>query len=130
MPVVCLLASREHEEHCLCEQASSDETENLKRRLIEPLRIVDQADQWPLGGNLGEQAEDGETDEKPVRGVPRRRAERDLQRPFLGLGQGGEVVEHRQAELMQRGEGHLQLGLHARDLRDPTARRLLGAVLH
>ena len=56
-----------HERDPLGEQAAGDEPEDLRRRLVEPLRVVDDADQRLLLGDLGEQRQRGEADQEPVR---------------------------------------------------------------
>ena len=92
------------------------------------MRIVDEAQQGPLRGDLRQQAERGQGDEEAVRRWSRRQPEGDAQGVLLGLGQRAELREHRRAELVQSGEGQLHLGLDTRDLRDSEAGRLPGAV--
>ena len=120
----------EQQQDRLGQQPPAHESQDLARRLVEPLGIVDEADQRAFRGDLGEQAEHGEADDEPVRSVSDLQPERDAQRLLLRLRQRIEVAEHRPAELVHRRERHLQLGLDADDLRDPTAGRLASAVLH
>ena len=104
--------------------------EDVARRFIEPLGIVDETDQRTLRGDLGQQAQHRETHHEPIRRVSSRQPERNPQRLLLGLRQSGDLAEHRQTQLVQCRERHLQLGLDSCDLRDPTARRLAEAVVH
>ena len=61
---------REDEPHRFGEQAAGDEGERLRRGLIEPLRVVDDAQQRASLGRLGEEAEGREPDQEPVRSRP------------------------------------------------------------
>jgi hypothetical protein len=64
-------------------------------------------------------------DHEPIPSAPRRQPEGHPHRVLLGFRQGGEVVEHRRAQLVQRCE----LGLHPGELSDATAGRLTRAVV-
>ena len=50
----------------LGEQAAGDEPQDLRRRVIEPLRVIDEAGQRLLLGGLGEQRQRGQPDQEPV----------------------------------------------------------------
>ena len=93
-------------------------------RPVEPLRVVDDADERLLLGRLGQQAEHRQPDEEAIR-RRRRRSGRTpcLQRVALRARQSLQPVEHRRAELMQAGEGELHLGLDAGRPGDPASRR-------
>ena len=52
----------------LRQQPPGDERQRLRRGLIEPLRVVDHADQRPLLGHLGQQAQHRQADEEAIRG--------------------------------------------------------------
>ena len=82
-----------------------------------------------LLGGLGEQAEDGQTDDEAVRGRFRAEAERRLERITLWLGQSLPQVEHRGAQLMQARIRELHLVLDAGRSRDATPGRALHDVL-
>jgi len=43
------------------------ERQRLRRGTIQPLRIIDQANQRAVLGHLGQQAQDGQADQKGVR---------------------------------------------------------------
>ena len=49
-------------------EAARHEAEDLQRSSIEPLRVIDDADDRQPFGGIGEQGEDGEADEEAVRG--------------------------------------------------------------
>ena len=100
-----------------------------RRGGIEPLGVIDEAQQRPLRGDLGQQAERGQGDQEAVGSSAGRQAQRDAQSGLLGLGKRAEPVEHRRAELMQPRERQLHLGLDAGDPRDAKAGRLPGAVV-
>ena len=59
-------ARREHERDPLGEEPARDETEDLRRRVVEPLRVVDDADERLLLGDLGEQRQRGEPHQEAV----------------------------------------------------------------
>ena len=81
--------------------------------LVHPLGVVDDAQQRPLLGDLGEQAQRREADEEPVRRVARALAEHDLERLALRSRKLRQPIEHRHAQLVQAGEGELHLRLDA-----------------
>ena len=51
----------------LGEKTACDETEDLRRGAVEPLRVIDNADQRLLLSDLGEQCQRGQPHQKPVR---------------------------------------------------------------
>jgi hypothetical protein len=61
------VSHRADERDPLREQAAGDEAEDLRGRLVEPLRIVDETDERLLLGDLREQRQRREPDEEPVR---------------------------------------------------------------
>ena len=97
--------------------------------LIQPLRVVDQADQWVLLGHLGQQAEGGQPDQEPVRRRPGAKAERRPQRVGLWVREPFQAVQHRRQQLVQPGVGQLHLRLDPGRMRYPAARRLLAQVV-
>ena len=56
------------------------EPQHLRGRLIQPLHVIDQADQRPFPGHLRQQAQYGQPDQEPVRRRSGGHAERDPQR--------------------------------------------------
>jgi hypothetical protein len=108
---------------------TSDESQGLRGRAIEPLLVVNQADQRLLRRHVGQQAQDGQADQEPVRCRPGADAERRPQRITLRSRQLIEVIEHRRAQLLQSGERQLHLRLDAGRARHPAAGRLAGGVV-
>ncbi len=96
-PLAGHLPDREREQHRLGQQPPPDEPEHLARDFIQPLGVIDQADQRPHGGILGQQAQSGQAHHKPVRSRPRRQPERYTQRVLLRLRQRGQAAQHRRA---------------------------------
>jgi hypothetical protein len=115
------LAHCEHDRHRLRQQPSRDEAEDLTRGGIEPLGVIDETQQRPLRGDLGQQAERGEGDQEAVGGSTGSQAQRDTEGGLLRLGKRAEPAEHRSAELMQSRERQLHLGLDPGDPGDPKA---------
>ncbi len=92
--------------------AAGRRTQRLRRGPVEPLRVVDQADQRPLLGRLGEQAQHGQADQEAI-GRRRRAAARtpSAARRAAAPGSRSQPVEHRRAQLVQPGERELHLRL-------------------
>ncbi len=97
--------------------------------MVEPLLVVDHADERPFPGPLRQQGENGQPDQEPVRRRADAEAERGPQRLPLRHRQAMEPVQHRRAQQMQPGEGELHLRRHARHADDPAPRRALGQVV-
>jgi hypothetical protein len=116
------LAGGEHDGDRVGHQAAGDERQRHRRSTVEPLRIVDHAQQRALLGHLGEQAQHRQRHEEPIRGRAVAEAEHRLERPALRGRERREPVEHRAAQLMQAGERQLHLGLHAGDPLDGQVR--------
>ena len=120
---------REHHRDGLGEQPAGDEPEHLRGGLVEPLQVVDDAQQRLRLGHLRQERERGETDEEAVRCRAGRETERDLQRLLLRCGEHVEVVQQRPVELVQPRERQLHLGLDARDLQHPEVAGLADDVV-
>jgi hypothetical protein len=71
------LACCEHERDLLCEQAAGHEGKRARRRIVEPLRVVDETGERPVLGGLRQQAEDRQPDEQRIRSLPGAESERD-----------------------------------------------------
>ena len=69
---VARLAGREHQADRIGGQPPGGEAQGLRRRLVQPRRVVDHADQRALPGHVAEQAEHGQPDQEPVRRRSRR----------------------------------------------------------
>ena len=129
----CLVLTRvthgEDHGHRFRQKSSRDEPEDLRRRPIEPLCVVDQAYERLLLGHLGQQTEDCQPDQEAVRSGSTPQAERGAERIALRTRQTLEPIQKRRAELLQPGERELHLGLDARRSRDATLRRPLHQVV-
>ena len=78
------LTNREEHDDGLRLQPACGDGEHLGRRLVEPLGVLDDAQERLLLGGVGQEAEDGETDEKAIRCGPRGQPEGGAQRVPLG----------------------------------------------
>ena len=126
--LVAGLAYREHDRGRLGGKVARHECERLRRGPIEPVRIVHDADQRSLPGHLRQQAQHGQAHREAIRRGPVPQAERRGERVALRTGQTLEPVQERCAQLMQRSERELHLGLNARRSRETTSRRALQQV--
>ena len=72
------LADGDDDRHRFRQQASRDKAEDQPRGLVQPLRIFDQAEQRPLLGRGGKQAEHGESDHEPIGDVTCCEAQGDI----------------------------------------------------
>ena len=122
------LAHREDDRGRLGREMARHEREGLRRGPVEPVRVVHDADQRPLAGDLRQQAQDGQAHREAIRCVPVPQAERDGEGVALWTRQAIEAVQERRAQLVQPGERELHLGLDARRLRDAKSRRALQQV--
>jgi hypothetical protein len=113
---------REHDRDRLRLQATSDEGQRQRRRLIEPLSIVHDAEQRTVIAHLRHQAQNTQPGEEPIRGRAGASPEHDLECLTLRRRKPREPIEHRPAQLMQAGEGQLHIGLHTDRPRDGLLR--------
>ncbi len=109
-------------------EAPGDERQRLRRRGVDPLRIVEDAEKGRRLSHLREEAEHGETDEEPIRGLAGARPERRAERLLLGFRKVGDAVQERSAQLMEHRIRELDLRLHARRPGDDEAVRTLNEV--
>ena len=84
---VASLAGREHERDLLGEQPAREERQRASRRIVQPLRVVDHAEQRARFGHLRQQTEDGKPDEERIGRRADGTSERDGERVALGIGQ-------------------------------------------
>jgi hypothetical protein len=108
------LTHAQQQRHGLGSQTTRHEGEHLCRRRIEPLRVVDDADQRTLLGGVREQAQHGQADEEPIRRRAGTQAEGGAQCLALRDRQVLEPHQERRAELLQPREGEPHLGFDAR----------------
>ena len=88
-------------------QAPGDEHERVGRRAIEPMRIVDDAQQRLRVGGGGEQPQHGDGDEEAVLDAVGGQPEGAPQGVALHVGERVGVVEDGPQELVKAGEGQL-----------------------
>ena len=119
----------EHNPDPLGQQATRDERQRQRRCLIEPLRVIDHAQQRTLLGYLREQAQDPQPDEKPIRSRASAQPEHDLERLPLRSRKPPKPIEQRPAKLMQAGVRQLHLRLHPHRPHDRKTRRRLDQAL-
>ena len=122
------LALREQQHNRLGLQAPRHERQYLCRGPVKPLGIIDQAQQGPFLGGVGEQAEQRQADQEPVGLRPGAQPERRPERLALRRRQPPETAQHRPAQLMQAGEGKLHLRLGPGRPDNLEARGTLGRV--
>ena len=84
---VARLAGRENDRDPLGQQAAGDERERARRRAVEPLRVVDDAQERLLLDSLRQQAEDGQPDQERVRSRSGAEPEGYVERIALGIRQ-------------------------------------------
>ena len=120
---------RECERDPLGQQAASHERERSGRCAVEPLRVVDQAQERLLLGSFGEEAESREPDKKRARRLSRAEAERNVERVTLRIGQTLGESHDRRAELLQRRVVELHLPFDARGPNDAKILARLDRVL-
>jgi hypothetical protein len=117
------LAQREYQSHPFRQEPPRHERERLRGYPVEPVRVVDDAHQRRLLGDLGQQAQDRQPDQEAIRGAAILQAEHHAQRVPLRAGQTVEFSEHGRAQRMQAGEWKLHLGLDACRPGDPASLR-------
>jgi hypothetical protein len=119
------LALSEHEDDRLRLEPPGDEREHVCRRLIKPLRVVDQAQKRLLVGSLGKKTQQSQPNKKAIGPGARAQAERCPERIALGSGQPLETTQQGRTQLVEAGERELHLRFHPDRASDATA---LGAV--
>ena len=125
-PLAGRLAHGEDQPDRLRAQPPRHERERLRRGGVEPLRVVDDADQRPLLRHLGQQAQDRQADQEALRSVTVAHAEGRAERSALRTGKALEPIHERRTQLLKPGERELHLRLHARGPHDAAP----GGVLH
>jgi hypothetical protein len=122
------LARGEHERDLLRQQAASDERKRPRRRMVPPMRVVNNSQERPLLGRLGQQAEDGQSNQERVWRGARDESERDAKRLVLGLRETVQQVEERGTQLLNRCERELHLRFDPPRPGDPKLARGLNRV--
>ncbi len=94
-------------------QPPGDESKDLGRLLVEPLRVVNHAQQRLRRGRARQHGERRQPHQKPVGRTPVAQAERGRQCLVLRPGKRVEALQERQQKLMQRGETEPGLRLNS-----------------
>ena len=90
--------------------------------LIQPMGVINDSEERPLLGRLGQQAEDRQSDQERIRRRPRTESKRDAERLVLGLRETVQKVEERGTQLLNRREWKLHLRFDAGRAGDPKLR--------
>ena len=113
LKLLARFARGEHDPDRFGQQPSRHEGQRQRRGVIQPLRVIDNAQNRTLLGSLRQQAQNGQPDHEPVRRRAGAQPENDFERLALWAREPLEAIECRRAQLMQAGEGQLHLRLHA-----------------
>src|SRR6266581_3429936 len=122
------IASTEYQRDPLGVYPSSHHGEDLEGLLVEPLRVVDHAQQRRAGGSVGEERERGQANGEAIRGYRVDEAEGRAERLALALRQAGHRRQERNQQPVQPRKTKLQLRLDAGDADHPESRRRPGGV--
>jgi hypothetical protein len=119
----------EQEGDGLRQQPARNEAQRLRRRAIQPLRIVDDTQKRALLRGLREEAQARQGHEKAVRRRAGTHPERDLERTALRSRKPSDEIVERRARLMQGRERQLHLGFDAHRAQQREVRRRFDRVL-
>ncbi len=105
-------------------EPARDEPQGVRALVVEPLHVVDQADQAGAAGRLGEDRQYRQRDEERIVAGGRPEPQRAAQRGRLLVGQAGELPEYRTQQLVHAAPGEPGLELHSgrTQYRQPTGR--------
>jgi hypothetical protein len=113
-------AGREDHGHRVCGQLSGGEQQGVRRSGVEPVRVVDHAQQRLVRFRcVGQHRQGGDPDQEGLDGGTVLEPERDPQRPRLGRRESVEVREGTE-QAVQGGIREGRLGLHARGAQHPN----------
>jgi hypothetical protein len=122
--VLCRFSHSEDQCDGLRHEPSRDEPEDLGRHAVQPLRVVDDAEQRTLLGRRRQQAQRRKRDQEPVGRLALSQTECDAKGVRLRRGQLIEPAQQGRAQLVDTGERELHLRFHTRDPRDAEPRCL------
>ena len=123
------LTRREREHDPFRQQTARHERERSSRGVVEPLGVVDDAQQGLLLSSTGQEAENCEPDEERARRVPGAEPERDAERVALRIRETVAELENRRTELLQRRVVELHLPFDADSPNDAKILARLHRVL-
>jgi hypothetical protein len=107
------LACGKHERHGFSHEAAGREQQRLQRRRVEPMRVVDQDEQRPLGSHPGQQRRCCGTDDEAIALNRRHQRERAREGVALRLWQLAKLREYRAEQLECRSESDIGLPRHS-----------------
>jgi hypothetical protein len=113
------LAYAEQHRDALVRNPPGGERQGPRRRPVQPLRVVDDAQHRRVLRGVGQQRQGGQTDQEGVRRRSNLLPEAHLQRLPLRAGQAVEPVEQRCTQLVHPREGQLHLELGAGGAQQP-----------
>jgi hypothetical protein len=122
-------AGGEHERDPVRQKTASDERKCSSRRPIEPLRVVDQAEEGLFLSRFRHEAEDRQSDQERIRGSAGAQSEGDRKGLALRIGQALRELEDRGAQLLERRERKLHLSFDPTGPHDLEVRPRLDRVL-
>ena len=130
LPHVARLTNCEHHSDRLRLEAARDEGQDIGGLPVEPLHVVDHAQERPRVGDVGKKAERGEAEQKAIRRRSLGQAEHQPQRLPLRRREMLDPLEHPGAhELLQPGQGQLHLRLDSTRPRYPAPVRAVHNVI-
>jgi hypothetical protein len=124
VPFGARFAHGEEQPDRLRTETARDERQRLLGGHVEPLRVVHDADQGSVLRGVGEQTQDRQTDEEPIRRVAVAQTKRDAKRIALRAGKALQTVQERRAQLLQPRVRELHLRLDTRRPGDAASRRV------
>ena len=110
-------------------ETARDEGQRLCGGLVEPMGVVHDADDRPLLRDVGEQTQDRQTDEEPIRRIATAQTKRDAKRIALRGGKALQAIQEPRAQLLQPRERELHLRLDTGRPGDAAAGRLPHQIL-
>lgn len=120
------VADGEEHHDALRAQSARGEGQHVHRRPVDPLGVVDQAEQRPVGGGLRQHGEDREADGEAVPHLVRGEPEHRPQGVGLRRRQAVDEAQDGQEELVEAAVGELHLRLDALHPQHPGAAGLPG----
>jgi hypothetical protein len=113
--------TREEQRHRVRTEPSSDESENLVREAIEPLRVIDHDEDRSIRGRVGQQRQCRKADQERILRGPLGEPERGLEGGPLWWRQLPDLTEEGPEQLVESGERQMRLGPHSGDPKDAHA---------
>jgi hypothetical protein len=129
VPLAAGLAHGEDQPDRLRTETARDERQRLCRGRVEPLRVVHHAHHGSVLRDVGEQTQDRQTDEQPIRGSAVTQAERDSKRIALRAGEALDAIQQRRAQLLQPSVRELHLRLDSGRPANAASRRVRHQIL-